>query len=558
MKQYFPKISLIVILLLGLFLRLFNLSLLPPSLYSDEVDIAYQAKTLTACGTDYFGNRLPTRFHSFSDWQPPLYIYSVALFQKFFGVNEFSTRLPSVVFGLISIISFYFLLKYLFNSTSGLVGTLFLAVNPWHIHFSRISFGVTGQIIFFILPLLFFFKFLKTKKITHLILFVCLNFIQIYFYSTAPVTIFFTFLIVFIIWFKDLISFKFKTYLLIFISSLLVLFPFTLDTLSGKSSYRFNYISIFTDPTIPQQVDFQRQIDSFNQHGDQIGLSPSFTSKLIHNKYFLIANSFLNNYQKSFSTEFLLIQGDSNLRQGFGLHGQLLLIEFIFIIIGIIVSFRKTSKQFWLFFLLILTIPIASAMTRDSNSAHATRLFLLLVPFGYFFTTGLLSTLKNKLICILSLAVYLLSFLNFWHIYQNHYPHLSSPSWDSGLKEVSVLSSQYSSQNIFFSSSIQNQLPFFLIWNQNSNKYLCHLNTNLKHVNYPYFNGTQLNNNYFGAIEWSQILSFPDYQNSIFAVPVTDLPTIKSQLKEGHTFTVLHTINLPWQQNIDYQIIKIN
>ena len=558
MKQYFPKISLIILILIGLLLRLNNLTKLPPSLYSDEADIAYQAKTLNSCGTDYFGNFLPTRFHSFSDWQPPFYIYSVALAQKFFGVNEISTRLPSAIFGLLSIICFYFLLKKLFNETYGLLGTAFLVFNPWHIHFSRISFGVTGQIIFFILPLLFFFIYLKSKKLIHFSLFVCLNFLQIYFYSTAPITIFFTFLGVFILWFKELCSLKLKQYFLIFIFSFLVLLPFIGDTLSGKSSYRFNYISIFTDPTIPQQVDFQRQTDSFNKFGDQIGLTPSLFSKTIHNKIFSTLNLFTTNYLKSFSPEFLLIQGDTNLRQGFGNHGQLYLIEFVFILFGILVSFKKPSKISWLFLSFMLTIPIASSLTRDSNSAHATRLFLQLVPFGYFFTIGLNSFFKNKIILFISTVLYLISITNFWHLYQNHYPHYSAPSWDSGLKEVSLLSSQYPNQKIFFSSSIQNQLPFFLIWNKSSDRFLCQLNSNLKHVSLTHFNGLQLDNYFFGNIEWSQIINYPELKNSIFAIPVTEVPTVKSQLKEGNTFTILHQIDLPWQQSIDYQIIKIN
>jgi len=62
---------------------------------------------------------------------PPLGFWAVALSFKIFGVSEFSTRLPSAISGIFSLILIYLIGKELFNKTVGLGASLILLSTPW-------------------------------------------------------------------------------------------------------------------------------------------------------------------------------------------------------------------------------------------------------------------------------------------------------------------------------------------------------------------------------------------------------------------------------------------
>ena len=140
------KLALIIIL--ALFLRLYSLHSLPPALFSDEVDIANQVRTFRQSQSDYYGNRFPIHFHSFSDWRTPLAIYSSVFISYFTSDPVLIVRLPSVFFSLLSIIFFYLI-------TDSLLAAFLLALSPWSLHFGRTGFEVSGM-LFTILAGLFF------------------------------------------------------------------------------------------------------------------------------------------------------------------------------------------------------------------------------------------------------------------------------------------------------------------------------------------------------------------------------------------------------------------
>ena len=134
------KIFLIFILALSLFLRLFRVNTLPPALFADEVDAGYQAMIFNQNKTDYFGNKFPVHFHSFSDWRTSLYIYSISFFQNITNNSDIAIRLPSVVFSVVSVYLFYLL-------TNSLLASFLLAISPWSIHYGRTGFEVSGMLM---------------------------------------------------------------------------------------------------------------------------------------------------------------------------------------------------------------------------------------------------------------------------------------------------------------------------------------------------------------------------------------------------------------------------
>lgn len=146
MKFFSPRIALIGIVLIAFILRFYQLGQIPMSLNWDEVAFGYNAYSLGVDGRDEFGQFVPYKYlESYGDYKPPLYAYLTVLPVKIFGLNEFSVRFASALFGTLTVLITYFLTKNLFpkskyNEHFAFCAALFLAISPWHINLSRAAF----------------------------------------------------------------------------------------------------------------------------------------------------------------------------------------------------------------------------------------------------------------------------------------------------------------------------------------------------------------------------------------------------------------------------------
>lgn len=507
---------LIVIIFLAFFLRFGKISTLPPSLFSDEVDAGYQALVFNQNQTDYFGNKVPVHFHSFSDWRTSLQIYSISIFQKITKNPELSVRLPSAFFGVMSVIVIYLI-------TQSLIPALLLTISPWAIHYSRTGFEVSGMLLVIFLGIYFWQKYLKTNRGAFLY-FSALSFcLSPYYYSTAKLFLPILFILIFSIWKKNIVNIGFKRVFSVIIFCFLVLSPLLIDTLAGRSGFRFSYISIFSEPHREQIVDSLRYEDILIDHPGEIGVKTPPFSHILHNKYQLSAKKFFRNYISSFSTDFLIVKGDGNVRHGFGGHGLIYFIDYFLIFIGIINTFKikQINKLSLLFLGLLLTAPIPFALTRDSDSAHATRLILMLPSLIYFSYLGInYLRQKNHFFFYFLLTVYLFSLINFGDYYYYHYPQQSARQWHTGMKEAVITSNSFSDRPLVFSNTYEPFLPFFLFYKP-YNLHSPSIAENLAEINNPSFSGQILDNKYyFGRINWSNLSELPP--NSIYIVPKSE------------------------------------
>src|SRR3989344_941144 len=161
-----PKFNwiLIPVILLAAVLRFYKLGQNPPSLDCDETAHGYNAYSILKTGRDEYGNRFPLSFRSFGDYKPPLYVYLSAIPISLFGLNEFSTRFISMLFGSLSVVVAYFLVREMFESKPKwfyLIFTIFFTISPWHIQFSRVAFEANLALFFVISGLVLFMKGLK-------------------------------------------------------------------------------------------------------------------------------------------------------------------------------------------------------------------------------------------------------------------------------------------------------------------------------------------------------------------------------------------------------------
>ncbi len=453
---------LFAILIIATVLRVYQLDKVPPSLFGDEVDVGYQAYSILKTGQDLYGQSFPTLIHSLSEYRAPLFIYSDIPLIAIFGLNEWGVRLAAAFWGILGMLGIFLLARKLFNEKIGLLAAGFLTISPWHIHYSRAGFEVTMLLTFFIFATYFFLKGLEKKW--HLVISAILFGLTPYIYSTAVLFLPLIIFMMIIIFRKDIkvSSSRFGGIWLIgLITLFLVLAPYGIQTISGKSGERFNIISIFGSQTLQDKVFLA-------QKSEQLPLD---LQRLFHNKPLIWMQNITLNYLRAFSPEFLFLSGDPNARHSIHEMGQMYYFETILLGLGLFGIYRRwgTGEKVLLSWLLIAPIP--ASLTYDGGF-HATRNFLMLMPFMILVSLGaneILGKLKsvkyrNLAGILIILAVFNTTF--YLHRYYAHYPIESSRAWHFGFKEafgyVSANGSNY--EKILINNTYEPSLIRFLFW----------------------------------------------------------------------------------------------
>ena len=122
-----------IILGLAALLRFGDLATTPPGLWSDEA--MNGVNTIQALGGGNWKIYYPENFG-----REGLFINIQAIFVKFLGHEPWVLRLPSAIFGVLTVLGLYFMTKELFGRRAGLFASFFLATSFWHIIFSRMGF----------------------------------------------------------------------------------------------------------------------------------------------------------------------------------------------------------------------------------------------------------------------------------------------------------------------------------------------------------------------------------------------------------------------------------
>ncbi len=145
-KSYF-WIGLLLVILLAAGVRLYRLGEYPQQFSADEMNIAYDAWSLWSTGADEHGTPLPLHIRGFNDYSLALPYYITAPFVGLFGLNEFTARLPFALMGIATIFLTILLGRRWFSPGAGLLAGLFLAIDPWHVVFTRIAFLVAAVLL---------------------------------------------------------------------------------------------------------------------------------------------------------------------------------------------------------------------------------------------------------------------------------------------------------------------------------------------------------------------------------------------------------------------------
>lgn len=420
-KKYIPLIS---IILLAVFLRFWQLDSNPPGVHTDEADTGYSAYSLLKTGLDPHGefNLLALTDSNIGGTHPPIYTYLLMPIINIFGLNIFVERSPSGIFGVLTVLLVFFIVRKLFNSASlsNLAAFLF-AVNSWAIHISRQGL-LEAQSLFFVT--LGICLFLYCQKNKYLIIFsaVCFG-LSLYSYD-APKIFLPPFLLLIFYFYKDVL-FKIKKYLLAFLLVFMMFFvPILHLTFVQGDIADYNRSSIFS--SIPENVDSERYLTK----------APLWASSMVHNKLTVALKRFQTSYVSIFSINWFFVNGSNNTQHAVANHGQFFLFELPFFFIGIYLVFKKSIRLGALLLGWMLIGAVPGGLTSGNyayRSIHVLPVPIIFSSVGIIWFWSLISKyslVKRTIVKAAMLIIALVYIYSYLFTYFFDYPVYASEYWN--------------------------------------------------------------------------------------------------------------------------------
>lgn len=458
-------IFLTLVILFAAFLRLFHLADTAPSLYTDEVNQGYNAYSILLTGRDEHGTFLPVSLRSFGDWKPPLSTYLMIPSIAIFGLNEFSVRLPSALFGVASVVLIFFLVRILFKDQHyrtklGLISSFYLTISPWHILQSRTAMLVVVGLFFLMLGIYTFIKGLSDKKYFYIS---ASSFVlAIYSYYGLRIIVPLVFLFLFIYcrqYFKSKKVIIYPAILgFILLLPLLVAFIRQPDVILGRAKT----VSVFYD----QGVNL-RKWELIAQDGVQAN---PIVTRFFHNNLFMYGRSIAQRFLSHFDGRYLFIIGDQVPPFQIPNMGIAYFPDLLFILMGIFLLFKNKYRwQYLIIFLIVISI-LPAAFTFVTPASNRT--FNFTIPFTILIALGIIyvNTHMHTRIWVKALvtAVYLVTFGYFLQQYFVELPANHADWWNYGWRQsveyVKSVESKYN--NVIVSDTSGMPYIYFLFYNK--------------------------------------------------------------------------------------------
>ncbi len=357
------KYLLVGVFLIALCLRVIDLPHHPAGFTPDEASFGYDAYSLLQTGKDQWGTVYPMVFKSFGDYKMPLYTYLAMPSVALFGLTPFATRLPSAIIGAFAVLVVYFLIREIPFEISknrknvALLGSLFLALSPWHLPLSRGAFEANLTVLFLPLGILLFLK--GIKRPWFLVFSAVVFGINLFTYHSARLI---TPLVgLFLLWEyrAQLKPHMKKTPLVLAAIVSVIVFIVSIYSFKVGAGVRLTNSSIFA---LGSQAGDERYL--YIQYG-----MPTALGYFFYNKYLFVIERFFSNYLSYFSPQFLFTQGPIEGTYGMmnGL-GVIYVFDAIFIIAFIVWYIRSHRRPTWLFFWLFVA-PIPAALSIGTGAA---------------------------------------------------------------------------------------------------------------------------------------------------------------------------------------------
>jgi len=449
-KFKFEIVALVVVLILGAFLRFYKLGQF--HLTNDEAALGYNAYSILKTGRDEHGQLMPVIFKSFGDWKPGLYVYLTVPFIALGGLTEVTVRLPSAFLGTASIILIYLLGNKLFNKRIALFAAFSLAVSPWHILFSRGAWEANVALSLLLIAIIFFLNSFKKSRL--FLLSAVFFALTLWTYQSAKLASALVLISLLIIYKNKLHLIKMKTFVLSGLIGFLVALPVILSIFTGKGG-RIEVMSVFSYER-PESYIEETILSQENISRDSV------IFQLFHSERFNLIKGVFGRYFNYFSGRFLFFEGDwSSPRHTSPGSGYILLVEIPLLLVGIYSLLREKGKARWFVILWLLLAPVSGALTLDA--IHGVRALNMVVPLSLAIAFGVFS-LKNKGLRLLIFAGYIYSLFLFADSYfvQKAYENTYLYGYKETVKEVLALEDNY--DKVIFEQSFDQPYIFFLFY----------------------------------------------------------------------------------------------
>lgn len=342
------KWILILILVVSFVFRFQDIQSIPPGLYPDEAINGNNA--LIALETSDY-----KVFYPENNGREGLFINIQALFLKLFGAEPWVLRSVSALFGLLTVLGLYLLVRLLFNWQIASIASFYLAVSFWHVVFSRIGFRAIMVPFLMVWGFYFLWRGLRDFK-----------------FKSFALSGF-----IFGLGFHTYIAFRFVPFIIILV---LLAYWRQIKKDYGHEKYvhlrneflrrfaLFSLVAFFV--ALPILYYFWQNPDNFIGRGGQISI---FEAEEPAKEFFKSLGSALASFN---------FVGDQNWRHNFSGSPQLFWLVGAFFIVGLLKSFSKCLKKWrehrhmaalhvlllsWFF---IMLLP--SALTRE-GIPHALR-----------------------------------------------------------------------------------------------------------------------------------------------------------------------------------------
>ncbi|MDP3941485.1 MAG: glycosyltransferase family 39 protein [bacterium] len=425
-------VALCLILLIATALRIYQLGSVPFGVTHDELGYIFNAFSISKTEANVFGEKFPFLTWMVEGGFPflPVPIYVSSVFFFFLPLSSFSGRLPSALLGIGDVFLLYLLVRRLFSSERlALLSSFFLAISPWHLHFSRSAYDPNFALFFFLLGSVVFL-WEAEKKVFPLLSTVSF-FLAVFSYRGMSV-IFFP-LALLLLWFiRQDFRMKGQQFLLRLLSVGFVAASFFMIVSLYGQSYTKEAL-FFNDPKLQESVDKEiREAKGSLQ-----------LRRIFLNKATFLLGTLSSNYLNTYSPEFLFLHTEPHTIYSIWSRGRVYFVDIFFIATGIfyLMSRKKRAAIFIFGCILLGGLPGMIGGMPYSARNFFIALFLPVLTAGG--VLGVLNYCKKRYtysVAVLAIMlVYSYSLGHYLFDYYERYAYQAAESWAKSLKDVSVL-----------------------------------------------------------------------------------------------------------------------
>jgi hypothetical protein len=140
-------------------IRVYKIDVVTPGMWGDEVGYGRIAERVWD-----LGKYVPFTDDAFAPPSPFFYLIRASLF--YFGRSFIALRFPSIIFGALGVAAFYLLLRNQLNRLVSICGSILFSFSYSYIIISRFAYEMTAGLFFFILSILFLYRYFKHRQLS--------------------------------------------------------------------------------------------------------------------------------------------------------------------------------------------------------------------------------------------------------------------------------------------------------------------------------------------------------------------------------------------------------